>query len=118
MHPIVSDADLDSLLAAPLAVLYKHSPICPTSDVAYEEMRAFLRHRTVPVYMVDVIQHRPLSRALAERIGVRHASPQAIILREGVVAWHRSHYEIRAEAMTRVVDHLGGGEPGEGVGPG
>ena len=42
MHPIVSDADLDSLLAAPLAVLYKHSPICPTSDVAYEEMRAFL----------------------------------------------------------------------------
>ena len=115
MHPIVSDADLDSLLAAPLAVLYKHSPICPTSDVAYEEMRAFLRHRTVPVYMVDVIQHRPLSRALAERIGVRHASPQAIILRDGVAAWHRSHYEIRAEVMARVVDHLADHDGSEGV---
>ncbi|MEP6687520.1 MAG: bacillithiol system redox-active protein YtxJ [Gemmatimonadales bacterium] len=113
MHPIVSDADLDSLLAAPLAVLYKHSPICPTSDVAYEEMLAFRRHRAVPIYMVDVIHHRPLSRALAERIGVRHASPQAIILRDGVVAWHRSHYEIQADAMTRIVDHLGSGEVAE-----
>ena len=31
MHPIVTDADLDRLFAAPLAVLYKHSPICPTA---------------------------------------------------------------------------------------
>ena len=106
IHPIVTAADLDSLLAAPLAVLYKHSPICPTSDAAYEEMLAFRRKRTVPVYMVDVIRHRPLSRALAERIGVRHASPQAIVLQDGVVAWHRSHYEIQAEAIARVVDHL------------
>jgi bacillithiol system protein YtxJ len=113
MHPIVTNADLDLLLAAPLAVLYKHSPICPTSDVAYGEMLAFHRRRAVPVYMVDVIRHRPLSRALAERIGVRHASPQAIILRDGVAAWHRSHYEIRAEAMTRVVDHLAGQDGSE-----
>jgi len=106
IHPIVTDADLDSLLAAPLAVLYKHSPICPTSDVAYEEMLAFRQRHAVPVYIVDVIQYRPLSRALAERIGVRHASPQAIILQGGVAAWHRSHYEIQAEAMARALDHL------------
>ena len=114
MHPIVTDADLDQLLAAPLAVLYKHSPICPTSDAAYTEVLAFRRHRAVPIYMVDVIRHRSLSRALAERIGVRHASPQAIILRDGVVAWHRSHYEIRAEAMARVVDDLAGQNESEG----
>ena len=114
IHPIVTDADLDLLLAAPLAVLYKHSPICPTSDVAYEEMLAFRRARAVPVYMVDVIHHRPLSRALAERIGVRHASPQAVILRNGVAAWHRSHYEIQAEAMARIVDQLAGQEGSNG----
>jgi bacillithiol system protein YtxJ len=108
IHPIVTDADLDLVLAAPLAVLYKHSPICPTSDMAYEQMLAFRRRSTVPVYMVDVIRHRPLSRVLAERTGVRHASPQAIILRDGVAAWHRSHYEIQAEAMAQVVDDLTG----------
>jgi bacillithiol system protein YtxJ len=106
MHLIANEADLAALLAAPLAVLYKHSPICPTSGFAYEEMLAFRRLRGVPVYLVDVIKHRPLSRALAERIGVAHASPQAIILRDGVATWHRSHFDIQAEAMTRVVDDL------------
>jgi bacillithiol system protein YtxJ len=112
MHQIVSEADFAALLAAPLAVLYKHSPICSTSGFAYEEMLTFRRLSRVPVYLVDVIRHRPLSRALAERIGVTHASPQAIILREGVPAWHRSHFDIEAEAMNRVVSHLSEGEAG------
>jgi bacillithiol system protein YtxJ len=108
MHQIVTEADLAPLLAAPLAVLYKHSPICPTSGVAYEEMLAFRRRSRVPVYLVDVIEHRPLSRALAERIGVVHASPQAIVLREGKAAWHGSHFEIQADALERVLGHLDG----------
>jgi bacillithiol system protein YtxJ len=112
MHLIVTEADLSEVLAAPLAVLYKHSPICPTSDVAREELLAFRRRSAVPVYLVDVIKHRPLSRALAERIGVAHASPQAILLRNGVAAWHRSHYEIQADALERAVGML---HPGESV---
>ena len=106
MHLIVSDTDLALLLAAPLAVLYKHSPICPASGLAYQEMLAFRRRRAVPVYLVDVINHRPLSRALAERTGVAHESPQAILLREGAAAWHGSHFDIQAEALARAVDHL------------
>jgi bacillithiol system protein YtxJ len=107
MHVLVNDADLPALLAAPLAVLYKHSPICPTSGFAYEEVLAFRRLRQVPVYLLDVIKHRPLSRVLAERLGVVHASPQAIILRGGVPAWHRSHFDIQADALTRAVDDIG-----------
>jgi bacillithiol system protein YtxJ len=113
MHVIATEGDLAPLFAAPLAVLYKHSPICPTSGAAYEEMLAFRRRTHVPVYLVDVIKHRPLSRALAERTGVTHASPQAIVLQEGVTAWHGSHYEIQAEALARVVGHLGVAAAGE-----
>jgi bacillithiol system protein YtxJ len=110
MHLIVSDADLLVVLAAPLAVLYKHSPICPTSGVAYEELLAFRRRSAVPVFLVDVIKHRPLSRVLAERIGVAHASPQAIVLKDGVAAWHRSHCDIEADALERAVDTLRAGD--------
>lgn len=107
MHVIATEADLAPLLTAPLAVLYKHSPICPTSGVAYEEMIAFRDRSRVPVYLVDVLMHRSLSRALADRIGVAHASPQAIVLRDGVAAWHASHFEIQADALERVLGHLG-----------
>lgn len=101
MHRISTEADLASALAQPLAVLYKHSPICPTSGIAYQEMSSLRRlHGDVPVYFIDVIQSRPLSRHIAERVGVVHASPQAIILRAGVPAWHGSHFDLRADVIS------------------
>jgi bacillithiol system protein YtxJ len=109
MHKIATEADVTTALAEPLAVVYKHSPICPTSGIAYEEMRSLRRlQQDVPVYLVDVINSRPLSRYIAERVGVVHASPQAIILRAGVPAWHGSHFDLRAETMARTLESLKG----------
>jgi bacillithiol system protein YtxJ len=107
MHKIATQADVATALAEPLAVVYKHSPICPTSGIAYEEMRSLRRLQgDVPVYMVDVVHSRPLSRYIAERVGVVHQSPQAIILRAGVTAWHGSHFDLRADEMARMLEAL------------
>jgi monothiol bacilliredoxin len=107
MLKIATEADVASALAEPLAVLYKHSPICPTSGMAYEEMRSLRRiHQDVPVYLVDVVHSRPLSRKIAEQVGVVHASPQAIILRAGVPAWHGSHFDLRADEMAQRLQSL------------
>ena len=107
MLKIATQADVADALAAPLAVVYKHSPICPTSGMAYEEMRSLRRlHQDVPVYMVDVVHCRPLSRQIAEQIGVVHASPQAIILRAGVPAWHGSHFDLRADEIAERLQSL------------
>ena len=107
MQKIATEADVAAALAQPLAVVYKHSPICPTSSMAYEEMRSLRRLQgDVPVYLVDVIRSRPLSRYIAERVGVVHQSPQAIILRAGVTAWHGSHFDLRADEMARTLESL------------
>lgn len=107
MHKIATEADVANALAEPLAVVYKHSPICPTSGIAYEEMRSLRRlQQDVPVYLVDVIHSRPLSRYIAERVGVVHASPQAIILRAGVPAWHGSHFDLRADTLAQKLEAL------------
>jgi bacillithiol system protein YtxJ len=107
MRKISTEADVTTALAEPLAVVYKHSPICPTSGIAYEEMRSLRRiHQDVPVYLVDVIHCRPLSCKIAEQVGVVHASPQAIILRGGVPAWHGSHFDLRAEEMAQRLHSL------------
>ena len=109
MQKISTEADVATALAEPLAVVYKHSPICPTSGMAFEEMSSLRRlHADVPVYLVDVVQSRPLSRYIAQRIGVVHASPQAIILRAGVPAWHGSHFDLRAEVIARQLASLKG----------
>ena len=43
MRKISTEADVASALCEPLAVVYKHSPICPTSGIAYEEMNSLRR---------------------------------------------------------------------------
>jgi bacillithiol system protein YtxJ len=109
MHKIATEADFATALAESLAVVYKHSPICPTSGIAYEEMRSLRRlQRDIPIYLVDVVHSRPLSRYISERMGVVHASPQAIILRDGVPAWHGSHFDLRADAMAEKLKLLKG----------
>ncbi|HKG32828.1 MAG TPA: bacillithiol system redox-active protein YtxJ [Gemmatimonadales bacterium] len=107
MQKIANEADVADALAQPLAVVYKHSPICPTSGIAFEEIRSLRRlQQDVPVYLVDVVHSRPLSRYIAERLGIVHASPQAIILRAGVPAWHGSHFDLRADTMVRELEAL------------
>jgi bacillithiol system protein YtxJ len=117
LRSIASEVELAEVLAAPIALLYKHSPICPTSNTAYEEIRALRRQRDVPVFLVDVVGSRPLSRRIAERVGVLHASPQVIILLAGVAAWHASHFEVEAETMVRALDRIRTGEATSGLGP-
>src|SRR5215210_5147378 len=107
MQQIATEADVATVLAEPLAVVYKHSPICPTSGIAYEEIRSLKRtQHDVPFYLIDVVHSRPLSRYIAERVGVVHASPQAIILRAGVPAWHGSHFDLRADTMAEKLEAL------------
>jgi bacillithiol system protein YtxJ len=105
MEPLVTAAQLDAALRAPVALLFKHSTRCPVSSMAYEEVRRLLGDRPeAPVWIVDVIARRSLSREVAARTGVEHESPQVILLAGGEVVYDASHFEVRAEALARELD--------------
>ena len=110
-----SEADLEAPLQAPLAVVFKHSTRCGLSASALIEVRQFAAcHPTIPVYLLDVIADRALARHVAQRLGVRHESPQAIVLAHGRVRWHGSHSRVSAAAMEDVVsgtEHPAGQSP-------
>lgn len=92
----------DAALQEERALLYKHSDRCPLSALAYAEVRRFREaHSELPVYLVDVNAHRDVSRHVAERTGVVHHSPQAILLHHGRPGWHASHLQVTAEALER-----------------
>ncbi len=105
MQPLHTTAQLDAALRAPVALVFKHSTRCPVSTMAYEEVRQLLRERPgAPVWIVDVIGQRALSRELAARTGVEHESPQVILLAGGEVVYDASHFEVRAEDLARELD--------------
>ena len=98
------DTELDEVLKAPQAVIYKHSNRCGISTAAQLEVRHFAEtHTDVPIYQVDVVAQRPLSRTIADRLGIRHASPQVLLVRNGEHVWNTSHFRITAHAIEKAV---------------
>lgn len=85
--------------------IFKHSLTCPISGTAWAEFRRFVADQPADngaVFALIEIQFaRPVSNAVAERTGVRHQSPQAILLRAGRVSWHASHYDIDVSSLSR-----------------
>jgi thioredoxin 1 len=49
--------------------------------------------------MVTVQTHRAISNAVALRLGVRHETPQALLIRDGRVVWSASHFRVTAAAV-------------------
>ncbi len=86
---------LDVLAEDGLVVLFKHSPACGLSAIAYEEVKAFAAENPdVPVRLVDVLGQRQLSNAIESSLRIRHESPQTIVFRDGEPVWHGSHRRV------------------------
>lgn len=80
-------------------VIFKHSTTCPISAAAYHQVEQFEAQNETPVYLIRVIEERPLSLGFADMVNVKHASPQVIVMKNGVAKWHTSHYEITAKTL-------------------
>ena len=109
MQPLTSTHDFDALRDQPLVLVYKHSTRCPISLIAYEEVAQIEDHHPdVPVYLVDVLASRPVSRYVAEQTRVIHHSPQLILLSRGEPVWAVSHFDVRAEELGGRIEALVG----------
>lgn len=100
------DRAVESSSDCPVLV-FKHSPTCGVSAEAFDEIAALLAEpQPAPVYLVHVIESRQVSNAIAERFGVRHQSPQVLLMSHRQVRWTASHFHVTAEKIRRAVEGL------------
>lgn len=94
-------ADAESLLGRhPTHIIYKHSPSCSLSFVAEQQVRRYADSTaSLPITQVDVIAQRTMSDAIEATTGIRHESPQVLLVRDGRVEWHTSHRGVTAAAL-------------------
>ena len=94
---------------------FKHSLTCGTSSAAWREFERFAdaqaADRQVRFCLVEIQPSRSVSRALAEKLAVRHASPQAILVRSGEAVWQASHWSITSRALAEAGTEAQGGQP-------
>lgn len=81
--------------------IFKHSTACGVSSRALAEFRAFLASAPegFGYYQVDVLEARSASDRIEELSGVRHESPQVLLLWESKCVWDADHGAIRAAAL-------------------
>jgi bacillithiol system protein YtxJ len=103
--------DLDALEAAieesrvrPVLV-FKHSRTCGISHEALDALTELVEQgpSSASYKMITVQSHRHVSDSAERRLGVRHETPQAILLKDGKPVWKASHFRITTEALTEVL---------------
>lgn len=88
-------------------LIFKHSSTCPISGTAHSQMRDYLARtpaENVDYSMIVVQNHRPLSNQVAQRLDVRHESPQVLLVRDGAATWTASHFDITTAALSDALE--------------
>ena len=111
LHRLIAESESRPVL------LFKHSHTCGVSMEALDELVAHLNgrrsyasassaaqnkpldHQPPQYAMVTVQTHRAVSNAIAHKLGVRHETPQALLVKSGRVVWSASHFRVTAAAV-------------------
>src|SRR5829696_4545681 len=107
LNPVSDIAGLDEAInesSERPVLLFKHSRTCGISCEALDQLHAHVADAPVEAAykLITVQSHRRVSDELTSRFGIRHETPQAILLRDGRPVWNASHFRITAKELARV----------------
>jgi len=75
--------------------IFKHSSTCDLSAIAKKEML----NVNLPVFELVVQTARPLSSHIEAHFGIRHESPQVILIHREKPIFHASHRAVTADSI-------------------
>ena len=109
LQPLVHIDELEAAIAESRerpVFLFKHSRTCGVSCEALDELQAHVEDASpqAAYKLITVQSHRRLSEEAATRLGIRHETPQAILLREGRPVWSASHFRITKRQLDQALD--------------
>ena len=119
---IKTRVDLEGLLdrsrKSPVFLL-KHSSMCSISASVLSAYEEFVQgqgtHRPWIYGLIRVIEESSLSDQLSAYVGVQHASPQLLLIKDFKVIWHDSHWRLTLQKMKEVVNQFLQASQREGI---
>ncbi|CAI8163875.1 MAG: Uncharacterised protein [Polaribacter sp. SA4-10] len=104
--PLINIEDLDviyELSKKESILIFKHSTRCGISRMVIKEFEKLFSEETkkIKIYYLDLLEHRNISNEVGNYFKVVHESPQLIIVRNGTVIEHSSHYDITQTNLSR-----------------
>lgn len=78
-------------------LIFKHSTRCSISTVIKSRLNKGTLPPDIDFYFLDLITYRSISNAIAARYGIRHESPQILLIKNGKCIFNESHSSIYME---------------------
>lgn len=104
--PLQSTDQLNEIKNLPgYSIIFKHSTRCSISMMAKRrfELDWDSLPEELPLYFLDLIQHREISNQIAQLFHVYHESPQLLLIKDGECILDQSHGGISVdEALTMI----------------
>lgn len=99
LHNVVKNSKMKT------KVIFKHSTRCGISRMA---LSSFERNyesldQNVAYYLLDLLNHREVSNAIASELNVQHQSPQVIVLSDEKVIHTESHHGIDIKKIQKLI---------------
>ncbi len=98
------DTAIEKSFEKPVA-FFKHSTRCGISVQVKTglEDNWDIEEDKLDMYYLDLLNHRDISAHIAEKTGVIHQSPQLILVKDGKVSYHQSHFSIKYDELQALV---------------
>lgn len=103
---IKSEKDLENAIKEShykRVAIFKHSTSCFISKTVlrnFEKEVANAENQNLSFYFLDLLAFRPVSNKIAEDFGIRHESPQLIVIENGNAISNASHQDISLSQTT------------------
>lgn len=107
--------DLETLESASQAshnkpvLIFKHSTRCSVSATALDRLQREWKPENdddLEIYLLDLIQYRPVSNEIAGHFSVPHQSPQVLIINKGDCVYDTSHFDIRYKNVMQALQSI------------
>ena len=87
-------------------LIFKHSTRCGVSRMALKsfEKSYDLDESVLEMCFLDLISYRDLSNEISSQLNVHHQSPQVLVVKNGQLVYHDSHYQISLQKIKEVLN--------------
>jgi len=100
---LLTDSDqLDTIITSSFTkyqAIFKHSTRCGISSGVLRQFERQEESDAIDFYFIDILKYRPVSNTIASKFGILHESPQLIVIKNGEVWAHGSHYDIMSISL-------------------
>lgn len=88
-------------------ILFKHNTTCPISKSVKRKLEQETDEELpqgTPIYILDLLEHRDISDAIAETFEIRHQSPQLLVIKDGKCVYDEALYDISAKSAAEAIE--------------